>query len=219
MSTTIRCEALLFDADGVLVDSDASVELSWSRWARQWNLDPVAVLATVHGRRSMDTVALLIDPNQRRQALADVDRYEIEDATAVTTCPGAAEFLSALPPGSWAIVTSGARALATARLTAAGLPIPRVLITADDVPRGKPDPIGYRQAARLLGVPAQDCVVFEDSPTGIAAGTAAGATVVGVTRRALNSDAAVVVPDLSGLRWAEATLRIPITITDRGHSG
>lgn len=213
MSAIIACRALLFDADGVLVDSDASVEVSWSRWALQWNLDPVAVLATVHGRRSIDTVALLIDPDRQRQALADVDRYEIEDAAAVTACPGAAELLGTLPTGSWAIVTSGTRALATARLTAAGLPIPRVLVTAADVPRGKPDPTGYRKAAQSLGLPAQDCVVLEDSPAGIAAGIAAGATVVGVTRRALNKGAAVVVPHLSGIRWTEDMLRISTTIT------
>lgn len=213
MSLTIACRGLLFDADGVLVDSDVSVEVSWTRWALQWHLDPADVLSTVHGRRSTDTVGLLIDPALQREALADIDRYEIEDAAAVTACPGAAELLGTLPAGSWAIVTSGTRKLATARLAAAGLPTPQVFVTAENVPQGKPHPAGYRQAAASLGVPIQDCVVLEDSLSGAAAGLAAGATVVGVTPRAMGSGAAVVLRDLTGLRWSDDALLIPAAVT------
>lgn len=215
MSPAIPCRALLFDSDGVLVDSDTSVDVSWTRWARRWDLDPVAVLPMVHGRRSADTVALLIAPDQQVQALADIDRYEIEDAATVTPCPGADELLRSLPTGSWAVVTSATRTLATARLTAAGLPVPEILITADDVPRGKPDAAGYRSAADALGVPPTECVVLEDSPAGAAAGVAAGATVVGVTRRALDSRASVVVQDLSGLSWTDAALQLSSAVTLR----
>jgi mannitol-1-/sugar-/sorbitol-6-phosphatase len=215
VSLEIACQALLFDADGVLVDSDDSVTVSWTRWAERWDLDPVGVLPMVHGRRSVDTVTLLIDPARRTQALADIDRYEIEDAAAVPACPGATELLTSLPPGAWAVVTSGTRALATARLAAAGLPAPQVLVTADDVPRGKPDPAGYLRAAQALGRPPQECVVLEDSPAGVAAGRAAGASVVGVTRRALDSGAAIVVRDLSYLSWTNATLQIPATVIVR----
>jgi NTE family protein len=135
----LACAALLFDVDGVLADSDASVESAWTRWARRYGLDAATVLAVVHGRRSADTVAALIGPERRAQALADVDRYEVEDAGGVTALPGAAQLLGALPRGSWAIVTSGRRELTTARLVAAGLPCPAVLVCAEDVPAGKPD--------------------------------------------------------------------------------
>jgi sugar-phosphatase len=205
----IGCCGLLFDNDGVLVDSDASVELSWSRWAVGWDLDPATVAGMVHGRRSADTVAQLIGAADRARALADIDRYEVEDAVAVTALPGAAELLGELPVGSWAVVTSGRRELTMARLAAAGLPVPKVLVCAEDVPAGKPDPAGYRQAAEALGLTPENCVVLEDSPAGVTAGRAAGATVVGVSDRALATDADVVVRDLRGLRWDGERLTIP----------
>ena len=207
--SVFECRGLLFDNDGVLVDSDASVELSWSRWAVGWGLDPAAVAGMVHGRRSADTVALLIASADRARALADIDRYEVEDAAAVTALPGAAELLGHLPVGSWAVVTSGRRELTTARLAAAGLPVPKVMVCAEDVPAGKPDPVGYRRAAEALGLPPEDCVVLEDSQAGVAAGRAAGAVVVGVSDRALATDADVVVRDLRGLRWDGERLTIP----------
>jgi mannitol-1-/sugar-/sorbitol-6-phosphatase len=209
VTRTIPCRGLLFDADGVLVDSDASVLQSWRRWAQRWHFDPDAVAAMVHGRRSADTVALLVDSADRARALADIDRFEVEDAASVTALPGAADLLGGLPAGSWAVVTSGRRELATARLAAAGLPTPTVLVCAEDVASGKPDPAGYRAAAELLGVPAEECVVLEDSASGVAAGLAAGAHVVGVGERALDGPAAVVVRDLRGLRWNGAALAIP----------
>ena len=214
--TTVACRGLLFDADGVLVDSDASVELSWRRWAHRWDLEPATVLPMVHGRRSADTVALLVDHADRPRALADIDRYEVEDAASVTACPGAAELLAALPLDRWAVVTSGKRELATARLAAAGLPMPEVLVPADEVPRGKPDPAGYLLAAGALGLPPSDCVVLEDSPAGIAAGRAAGATVVGVSERALATDVPVVVRDLRGLSWDGDALHLPPSALLRG---
>jgi sugar-phosphatase len=210
MTTWIDARGLLFDADGVLVDSDASVELSWTRWAHRWGLDPETVLPMVHGRRSSDTVALLVDQADRARALADVDRFEVEDAASVTACPGAAELLATLVEEEvWAVVTSGTRALVTARLAAAGLPLPPVLVAAEDVRRGKPDPSGYLFAAGQLGLEGEECAVLEDSGAGIAAGVAAGANVVGVSERALESDVAVVVRDLRGLSWDGTALRIP----------
>jgi sugar-phosphatase len=205
----ILARALLFDADGVLVDSDASVEAAWTRWAHRWDLDPAEVTALVYGRRTADTVALLVDHADRARALADIDRLEFEDAAAVTAVPGAAALLGSLPRGSWAVVTSGRRELATARLAAAGLPLPEVLVGAEDVVRGKPDPAGYLAAAEALGTPPAACVVLEDSAAGGAAGAAAGATVVGVGERALGGPARVVVRDLTGLGFDGAALRIP----------
>ena len=133
---SIPCRGLLFDSDGVLVDSDASVHLSWSRWARDHGLAPAEVVDAVHGRRSADTVALLIDAAGQAAALEAIDRYEVEDAATVTALPGAAELLASLPPDRWSVVTSGRRPLATARLAAAGLPVPSVLVCAEDVPAG-----------------------------------------------------------------------------------
>jgi sugar-phosphatase len=207
MTRTLAASGLLFDADGVLVDSDASVESTWIRWSLAWNLDPAGVLPMVHGRRSADTIALLIDEVDRAQALAEIDRFEVEDADSVTACPGAAVLLTQLVAGTWAVVTSGTRDLVLARLAATALPRPTVLITANDVPRGKPDPAGYRMAAEALGVPIAACVVFEDSPAGVAAGLASGAAVIGVSDRALDSDAPLVVRDLTDVRWDGNVIR------------
>ena len=136
----------------------------------------------MHGRRSADTVAAFLPADTRDTALALIDAYEIEDAAAVGALPGARELLAAIPAPRWAVVTSGTRALARARLRAAGLPTPAVLVSADDVTRGKPDPEGYLRAAAILGVPIGDAVVVEDSPGGIRAARRAGArAVVGVS--------------------------------------
>jgi mannitol-1-/sugar-/sorbitol-6-phosphatase len=212
----LPCRAILFDSDGVLVDSDAVVLRSWARWARAWGLEPDEVTAQVHGRRSEDTVALLVEPERRAHALADIDRYEVEDASDVTPIPGAVDLVRSMPAGAWAVVTSGIRRLATARLRAAGLPVPDVLVTADDVPAGKPDPTGYLSAAAALGQPPGECVVLEDSVAGVAAGLAAGATVVGVGERALHTRAGVVVRDLVGLSWNDAALHLPASRLLRG---
>lgn len=209
MTRAIPCRGLLFDSDGVLVDSDASVLHSWTRWAQRWDLDPAEVTAMVHGRRSADTVALLMAVEDRAPALAEIDRYEVEDAATVSALPGAAELLDALPAGSWAVVTSGRRELAVARLRAAGLPVPSVLVCAEDVPAGKPDPTGYLRAAVELGLPTAECVVVEDSPAGVAAGVAAGATVLGVSERALDTPAVAVVRDLTGVTWDDVALHLP----------
>jgi mannitol-1-/sugar-/sorbitol-6-phosphatase len=199
----------LFDSDGVLVDSDSSVVLSWSRWARRRGLDPELVMGLVHGRRSADTVALLVAEAERADALAMIDRFEVEDAATVTACPGAGELLATLPHTAWAVVTSAVQPLAVARLAAAGLPRPSVLVTADDVREGKPAPEGYLRAAALLGLAVEDCLVLEDSDAGVAAGRAAGARVLGVSARARGTDAELVVNDLSGLRFDGTAVHVP----------
>jgi sugar-phosphatase len=198
---------LLFDCDGVLVDSDASVTAAWSRWAAHHGLDPVEVVALVHGRRAVDTVAHLVDVGGRPAALELVNRFEVEDAATVRAIPGADALLRALPPARWAVVTSALSDLAHARITAAGIPFPRVLVTADQVGRGKPDPEGYLRAAELLGLPPADCVVLEDAVQGVAAARAAGVgTVVGVGRRVEVAEVDVRVDDLRALTWTDAGL-------------
>ncbi|MFE2053421.1 HAD-IA family hydrolase [Streptomyces sp. NPDC059459] len=205
----VPCEGLLFDNDGVLVDSDQGVNQAWSQWARDRGLSPDQVTAMVHGRRSADTVALLVPhPQERPDALAAIDALEVEAATTTTALPGAVDFTTRLPRDRWAVVTSGVSVLARARLAAAGLPVPPVLVTADDVSRGKPDPDGYRMAAEKLGFAAAQCVVFEDSTAGAEAGVAAGASVIGVGQRGLATEAAVVVRDLRGLRWQDGVLSL-----------
>jgi sugar-phosphatase len=198
---------LLFDCDGVLVDSDASVTAAWSRWATHHGLDPVEVVALVHGRRAVDTVAHLIHVGGRPAALELVNRFEVEDAATVRAIPGADALLRALPPSRWAVVTSALSDLAHARITAAGIPFPRVLVTADQVSRGKPDPEGYLRAAELLGLPPEDCVVLEDAVQGVAAARAAGVgAVVGVGHRVAVAEVDVRVDDLRALTWTDAGL-------------
>jgi sugar-phosphatase len=176
----IEVGAVLFDCDGVLVDSAASVDRGWRRWAEGHGLDVDAIVAVAHGRRTEDTMRELGLEGDLSRELKQLESYEIEGASTVSAFPEAAVLLPELPPGSWAVVTSGTRALATARLAAAGLPLPAVLIAADDVAAGKPSPEGYLEAARQLGVPAADCLVFEDAPAGVQAALAAGMRVVGL---------------------------------------
>ena len=211
MSAPVELAApgLLFDNDGVLVDSDAAVVTSWSRWALEHDLDPAGVLAVVHGRRAADTVADLVTGPRRAEAAALIDRYELEDAEKTPAVAGAAELLASLPREVWAVVTSGTPALATARLRAAGLPLPGAMVTGHDVRTGKPDPEGYLLGARRLGLRPEETVVLEDAPAGIAAGRAAGARVVGVGERAVGAGADVVVRDLTGLRWHDGVLTVP----------
>jgi sugar-phosphatase len=205
----LPCSALLFDCDGVLVDSDETVARSWGRWARRYGLDPDEVTPLVHGRRSADTVALLIAAESRREAVQTIDAYELEDARDVRSVAGAPALVASVPPARWAVVTSGRRALAEARLRAAGISLPRVVITADDVTHGKPDPEGYLAAARGLEVPPKAAIVLEDSGSGVEAGRRAGvAAIVGVGRKALDTDADVVVEDLTCLEWNGAGLAV-----------
>ena len=203
----IECAGVLFDCDGVLVDSDDSVLSAWSRWAEERSLDPSMVTDLVHGRRSADTVALLVEPDERADALARIDRFEIEDAADVRAIPGALDLVRSIPVTQWAVVTSGRRALATARLRAAGLPIPAVLITADDVSQGKPDPEGYRSAARLLGLDPRRTIVLEDADSGIAAARAAEVgAVVAIGRRENVPAVDARVDDLTRIAWQASGL-------------
>lgn len=175
-------KAFLFDMDGTVINSIAAAERIWSAWARRHGLDVAAFLPTIHGARAVDTIARLGLPGVDAEAEArGITLAEIDDVEGIVEIPGAARFLNALPADRWAIVTSAPRALAIERLKAAGVPLPAVMVSADDVGTGKPDPACYILAAERLGVPVADCLVFEDAPVGIAAGVASGARVVVVT--------------------------------------
>ncbi len=176
----LRARGLLFDLDGVLVDSTAAVIEVWTRYAERHGLDPEVVLPQVHGRPAVETIAALtphVDFAEESRLLEDA---EVALAEAAVALPGAARVLAALPPGAWTVATSGTRRLATTRLRAAGLPVPDGLVAADDVARGKPDPEPYALAAERLGVAPGEAVVVEDTPAGITAGLAAGAAVLAV---------------------------------------
>jgi len=177
---TIRCSAVLFDLDGVLIDSTPAVARVWSRWAVEHGFDPETVVHMAHGRPSRITIRQLlpnadidIDREDR-----EVERREMEDLEGVVLLPGARQLLNTLPPERWTIATSCTRALAEVRLRAAGLPIPKAMITSSDVKIGKPDPEPYLKAAAELGFAASDCIVVEDAPAGVRAGKAAGARVI-----------------------------------------
>jgi sugar-phosphatase len=187
----------------VLVDSRAVVERTWHRWAERHGIDAAPFLRIAHGRRARDTLQAINPTFARDEEVAWLDAAELVDLDGLRPMPGAVEFLAALPERARAIVTSCGRTLALQRLSAAGVPIPDLLVTSDDVVHGKPSPEGYRLGARRLGVDPAACVVFEDAPPGIAAGKAAGCRVVALatTHQAAElRQADHVVPDLSHVR-------------------
>ena len=177
----LHCQGFLFDLDGVLVDSREVVERTWRRWARRHSIDAEQFIRVAHGRRARDTLRD-IDPRLATDAeVAWLDAAELTDVDGLHAVPGAKEFLSRLPPSRWGVVTSCNRRLAELRLGAGGLSLPGVFVVSEDVKVGKPAPDGYRIGAQRLGLDPADCIVFEDAPAGVAAGRAAGATVVALT--------------------------------------
>ena len=178
--TTIRCKAIIFDNDGVLVNSKHAVEQGWRDWAVLRGLDPDEVAAQAEGRRSQDTVALLAPHLDALAESQKVTEFELDYIDSTRAFPNAPELLAAMQGRPHAVVTSGTADLASARLNAVNLPIPAVFITGDQVANGKPHPEGYRLAAERLGIDPAQCVVIEDSPPGVTAAKAAGATAIGV---------------------------------------
>ncbi|MGW7006199.1 HAD-IA family hydrolase [Streptomyces sp. NPDC054933] len=180
-------KAALLDMDGTLVNSDAVVERCWRRWADEHGLDPAEVLKVVHGRQGYATMAVLLPDRPMAENHADNARMlaqETADTEGVVPIAGAPTFLASLSDLPHALVTSADEGLAQARMTAAGLPMPQVRVTAECVSASKPDPEGFLKGAAELGFAPEDCVVFEDSEAGITAGLAAGMRVVGVGPRA-----------------------------------
>ena len=186
--TGIRCRAVLFDLDGVLVDSTPAVARVWAGWAHEHGFDPGEVVKKAHGRPSFTTIRELLPNADHAAENREVERREIADVEGVVPLPGAMELLQALPLDRWAIVTSCTRALAAVRIDAAGLPKPKQMVTSTDVQHGKPDPEPYLKGAQILGVPAADCLVIEDAPAGIRAGKAAGARVLALRTTASDAE-------------------------------
>lgn len=174
--------AFLFDMDGTVLNSIAAAERIWSAWAVRHGVEVETFLPTIHGARAIDTITRLNLPGvDAEEQAAFITAAEINDVEGIVEIPGAAAFLNALPKDRWAMVTSAPRDLALRRMAAAGLPEPAVMITAEDVKAGKPDPAGYLLAAKKLGVEPADCLIFEDATVGIQAAEAAGAALMIIT--------------------------------------
>jgi sugar-phosphatase len=200
----VQCRGVLFDLDGVLVDSTPAVARVWTKWAVKHGFVPDKVVSRAHGRPSITTIRELLPHADHGAENREVERGEIEDTEGVIPLPGALELLRTLPQDRWAIATSCTRRLAEVRIRAAGLPFPQHLITSTDVERGKPDPEPYIKAAKILGLKPADCVVIEDAPAGIRAGKAAGARVLALRTTApdpelTQSGADWIVNDLASL--------------------
>lgn len=202
---TLECEAVLFDVDGVLVDSRAVVERSWALWAARHRIDPKGIVQRAHGRRTIETIRDLAPHLDADVEKAWLESAELQDTAGLVALPGAEAALRAIPDSRRALVTSGGRALALMRMQAAGLQVPTVLVAAEDVQNGKPDPDCYLLAARRLGFEVNECVVVEDTPPGIAAGRAAGARVIALTTTfaaTALTEASVIAPTLGAVRIA-----------------
>jgi len=178
LAMQIRCRALLFDMDGVLVDSTPAVARVWTVWANRFGLNPAEVVRQAHGRPSIATIRELLPSADHLAENQAIEKAEIEDLEDVIALPGTIQLLSALPADRFAVVTSASRALALVRLRAAGFAIPKHLVTSSDIQRGKPDPEPYLRGAQILGLSSADCIVIEDAPAGIQSGKAAGSRVI-----------------------------------------
>jgi sugar-phosphatase len=208
----VETRALLFDMDGVLISSIASVNRCWRRWALHYGVPDAEKFEVAHGTRAVEIIIKLrpdFNKEQVAEGLRLIEDMEIDDVADLQVLPGARELLASLPPERWTIVTSATRRLMTARLKAAGLPEPKRLIAGDDVANGKPHPEPYMTGARLLGYSPAECVVVEDAPSGVGSGKAAGSRVLGVlgTHKAEDLYAAGaewVVESLSGVTAALA---------------
>jgi sugar-phosphatase len=192
----IRCRALLFDMDGVLVDSTPAVARVWTAWANKLGLVPADVVRQAHGRPSIATIRELLPSADHLAEDLAIQKAEIEDLGDVIALPGTTELLSALPADRFAVVTSATHALAVVRLRAAGFAIPKHLVTSSDIQRGKPDPEPYLRGAQILGLSSADCVVIEDAPAGIQSGKAAGSRVLAL--RTTTPDPAL---QAAGVNW------------------
>lgn len=174
----IPCGGVLFDLDGVLADSTPAVARVWTYWAVKHGFDPDEVVHKAHGRPSITTVREYLPEGDAESENREIEQREIEDLGDIKALPGAVELLQALPPERWTIVTSCTGPLAVVRIRAAGLPLPKYLVTSSDITRGKPDPEPYLKGAAKLGLAASDCVVIEDAGAGVRSGKAAGARVI-----------------------------------------
>ena len=176
----LACSAILFDLDGVLVDSTRAVDREWREWAARKGVDGDRVMAIAHGVRTIEVIRRVAPHLDADTEAAAIENHEAHDQRGVTVMPGAADLLKSIPERRWGVVTSGSRLLAKNRLRYCGLPVPEVLVTSDDVTNGKPDPEPYLKGAEGLGFPPDECMAIEDAPAGVQAARAAGMKVIGM---------------------------------------
>jgi mannitol-1-/sugar-/sorbitol-6-phosphatase len=174
------CSAILFDLDGVLVDSTRAVDREWREWAARKGVDGDAIMAIAHGVRTIEVIRRVAPHLDAEAEAAAIENHEAHDQRGVTVMPGALELVRSIPEGQWGVVTSGSRLLATNRLRFCGLPVPEVLVTSDDVEHGKPHPEPYLTGAQRLGFAPAECLVIEDAPAGIQSAHAGGMKVIGM---------------------------------------
>lgn len=177
---TFSCSAVLFDLDGVLVDSTGAVDREWRAWARRKGVDGDAVMAIAHGVRTLEVIQRVAPHLDAAAEVLALETREADHQEGVTVMPGALALVQSIPVGRWGVVTSGTLQLASARLRFCGLPVPDVMVTADQVTHGKPHPEPYLTGAQRLGFEAMECIVIEDAPAGIQAARAAGMHVIGL---------------------------------------
>jgi sugar-phosphatase len=207
----LRARALLFDNDGVLVDSHAAVNKAWATLASEYGLEGFSI-SNHYGTRAQDLILQLVGEEKFEAANNRINELEQQTADQTHALPGSIELLTSLPEGSWTICTSANSNLGRARILASGLPLPAQLVTGDDVENGKPAPDPYLLGAKRLGFDPGDCIVFEDADAGIKAALAAGVGfVVGVSAQALATDADIVIEDLAGISFDGNQLVIPET--------
>ncbi len=210
-----QCEAILFDLDGVLVDSTASVVAVWSAWSERNGIPSARTLEVIHGRRTIEALQILAPHLDLESEVEKIEAAVTGQQGGTTALPGAAELLASLPGGRWGVVTSGLREFAKIRLRDAKLPIPPVLVTADDVSHGKPHPEPYLHGAMLLGAAATECLVFEDAPAGLQSAHAGGMKAVGVATTYGASElgeADAVIQTLSQVRLSQRNGRLQIRV-------
>jgi mannitol-1-/sugar-/sorbitol-6-phosphatase len=204
----IETKGLLFDNDGVLVDSHPAAKAAWDQWSKEYGQD--FDIDQNAGRRAQDLVLAMVGADLFEVANDRINQLEQDTANETVALGGAVKLLHSLTPGTWTVCTSANKNLGRARLAAAGLPIPAELVTADDVELGKPNPDPYLLGASRLGLAAGECVVFEDAEAGVKSGRAAGvAMVIGVSERALETSAEIVIRDLSAVTFVSGQLYIP----------
>jgi sugar-phosphatase len=175
-----ECSAILFDLDGVLCDSTKAVDREWREWAARKGVDGDAVMAIAHGVRTVEVIRRVAPHLDAEAEAAAIENHEAFDQRGVTVMPGAVELLKSIPAERWGVVTSGSRLLAEHRLPHCGLPVPKNLVTSDDVVNGKPHPEPYLKGAAGLGLTAAECLVIEDAPAGIQSAHAGGMKVIGI---------------------------------------
>jgi len=209
----VVCRAVLFDMDGVLVDSTPAVARVWRKWATEHGFDPDHVSHVAQGRPSITTIRELLPNSDHEAENRIVERMEMDDLEGVVACPGAAELLRALPPDQWVLVTSSTRPLAMVRLRAGGHEVPKFVITGSDITHGKPHPEPFQKAAAMVGVPPSECLVVEDTPAGILAGKAAGCRVLALRTTMAESELEHACPDWIVSNLADVGTQ---TVTNKG---